>query len=76
MPSMGFFIQHSRYLSQMNMDLSWEWQCSLQRPGYLRPQLVPPPLAAEERTRVEVRGTAQGSGLSGSLWCFILRPCA
>lgn len=51
----GSLIQHSLYLSHVNMDLSWELQYTLQRPGNLSVHLAPPPLAAEERTRAAVR---------------------
>lgn len=74
----GSLTQHSLYLSHMNMDLSRELQDILQRPGNLCVHLAPPPLAAEERTRVEVKGrsspgSSQGSGLCRSVWRFILR---
>ena len=66
------WTQHSLYLSHMNMDLSRESQYILQRPGKVRVHLAPPPLAAEERTRVEVKGrsspgTSRGRGYIGVL---------
>ena len=56
-------VQRCLLLSHMKVDLSRELQCSLQGPGNLRPQPNPPPLAAEEKFRVEAApGPAQGSG--------------
>ena len=73
-----FLTQHCLYLSHMNIDLSREPQFSLQCPGSVRPQLVPPPLAAgrgkDQRSQVRsAMGTAKGSGRDGGIWLSILR---
>lgn len=68
-------VQRCLLLSHMKVDLSGELQCSLQGPGNLNPQLDPPPLAAEERTRGEVQaggspGACPGIGAVGERLAF------